>query len=231
MEISKNIVCIYAYYEKDQDYRNNLEYFLEKGINEKMDYVFVVNGESTVNIDKGKVIKRDNKGYDFGAFSYALQNLDKQYDYYIFLNTSVKGPYSKEEYWQDEFINLIKDDVKVVGTTIYMNKGINVVQTMMFAMDLECLDFIKDDIFKDENLNSHQEVIQQKEIKMSQLILKNGWNISCTAKKLQNIDYRVLKDDINPTSVNGDPYFPGGYFGETLDKDEIVFIKTNRGIL
>jgi len=34
--------------------------------------------------------------------------------------------------------------------------------------------------------------------------------------------------DINPTSISGDPYFNGAYFGETIDPYEVIFFKTTR---
>ena len=63
---------------------------------------------------------------------------------------------------------------------------------------------------------------------MSQLILDNGWNFNCLLSKYRGIDYRLLERDINPTSRNGDPYWPGAYFGETIRPEEVVFFKINR---
>lgn len=33
---------------------------------------------------------------------------------------------------------------------------------------------------------------------------------------------------INPTSLHGDPYFAGAYFGDTFDPREAVFFKISR---
>ena len=94
--MNKKYVCMYAYYEKDRDYRSNLEYFLKNGILDNVDYYFILNGKCSVNIPEKsniKVLKRENKGFDFGAWSYALSKIDDEYDYYIFVNSSVKGPF------------------------------------------------------------------------------------------------------------------------------------------
>jgi hypothetical protein len=180
------IVCYYTYYEKDEVYKKNLEFFLTNGINDLIDYIFVINGECSVPIEETshvKVLKRENTGFDFGAYSYGIKNTEKTYEYYFFINSSVRGPYIKGySNWQDEFINLIKDDIKLVGTTINIKPyvlGSTHVQSMMFAMDYECFDFLKESIFKeDEIINNKLDVILQKEVKMSEIVLANNWNIS-----------------------------------------------------
>jgi hypothetical protein len=103
----------------------------------------------------------------------------------------------------------------------------------MFAMDKECFKYLRPIIFSSQyKTTTLYETVVEKEIKMSQMVLEKGWNISCTAKKYQNIDYRKVKNNIN-ISANGkygDPHFQGTYFGNTVDPFEIIFIKTNRGI-
>ena len=37
------ICCLYAYYEKNDLYKSNLEYFLKNGILENVDYYFIIN--------------------------------------------------------------------------------------------------------------------------------------------------------------------------------------------
>ena len=122
-------VCLYAYYEKNDIYKENLIYFLNNGILDHVDYYIIINGDSTVDIpirNNIKIIKRENKGFDFGAWSHCIHNyIKKQYDYYIFINTSVKGPYLTEEdkqnniTWLDKFLVLFNNkDIKMVGTSI-----------------------------------------------------------------------------------------------------------------
>ena len=62
---------------------------------DEVDYYFVINGDYSIifpNKPNIKIYTRENKGYDFGAYSYIVHKL-KRYDYYFFMNTSVKGPY------------------------------------------------------------------------------------------------------------------------------------------
>lgn len=235
-------VCVYAYFEKDETYKQNLQYFIRHGINRESDYVIVINGTCTVDLHSlprnVTVINRSNTGYDFGAYEAALREIHiDSYDYFLFLNTSVRGPFVIDnKAWQNIFIEMIKGDVKLVGTTINIlvdrSHTYSHVQSQMFAMDRECLLFLKPKIFDEDASNmSFQEVIEKKEIRMSQLVLKNNWNINCTLHGYKDLDYRTLNKDINPTSANGDPSFAGRYFGITYSPYNVVFIKTNRDLL
>ena len=63
-------------------------------------------------------------------------------------------------------------------------------------------------------------------MRMSSLLLENGWNISCLLTKYSNVDFRSVKKDPNPTSWYGDPCKESSYFGMNIDKHESVFIET-----
>jgi hypothetical protein len=253
--MTNNILILYCYYEKNNIYKNNLELFLKFGLYNECDYLFIINDNLSVKIPEQnniKVMFRKNEDYDFGAYNHALTTIDtNKYSYYFFINTSVRGPFIPTYInlkWYQPFINLLKDDVKLVGTSINIlntnsnesNAFYNItkftrpythVQTQMFAMDKECLNFlISKNIFKNNNYNIYVEFIAIKEILMSQLVLKNNWNISCIIPEYQNIDYRLLKNDINFSSVNGDPNFTNGCFGRTIHPYESIFIKINRNI-
>jgi hypothetical protein len=245
------IACIYAYYEKNDLYKNNFKYFLENGIIDTVDYYIVINGNHTINIpikNNIKIIKRDNKGFDFGAYSYVINNI-KEYNYYFFLNTSVKGPIleNNNKLWIDYFIELFnKPDIKLVGTSInifnnenseleeiYKHKNPFIhIQSMFFVIDNEYYKYLKKiNFFNEEEINKYDnifDVIFNKEIGLSQHALKNGWNINCILSKYQNIDYRTLKYDINTSSNEGDPYYENSYFGSTIQPKEVIFYKNNR---
>jgi hypothetical protein len=248
-----NTLVVYSYFEKNDDYKNNLVYFLNYGLEESNDYIFVINGNCMINIPKNKNIKvlfRDNIGYDFGAYGEALKTINtEQYKYFFFINTSVRGPFLPDYVkmpWTVPFKNLLKNDVKLVGTTINLTEGTNInnkdyifekkkyythVQSQMFAVDLECLKFLISkgifDLFTEKNFFKF---IILKEIGMSYHVLKNNWNISCLLPEYQNIDYRSLNVDFNPTSINGEMNYKNAYFNRTLHPYEAVFIKTNRDL-
>jgi hypothetical protein len=248
-----NTLIIYCYYEKNEEYKNNLIYFLNNGLENNNDYIFVINGQTTINIpkyDNINIIKRENIGYDFSAYGEALKNINlDKYKYFFFINTSVKGPFIPNYInisWTEPFKNLLKNDVKLVGTTInltenfeYGEKYLSIkkkyyvhVQSQFFVTDLECLKFlISKGIFNLFTENNFIKLIALREIGMSQHVLNNNWNISCILQEYQNIDYRTLNIDFNPTSTNGEMNYKNRYFNRTLHPYEAIFIKTNRDLL
>jgi lipopolysaccharide biosynthesis protein len=250
------ICCLYSYYEKNELYKNNFIYFLKNGILDDVDYIIIINGKCSIGIpemDNLRVYVRENKGYDFGAYSHGIKKLENDYDYYFFINTSVRGPYLKNNNkpWTDYFINLFNKDVKLVGTSInvctikelkskyklkkYYGKDppYSHIQSMFFGMDNEYFNFLKDIDFFDEDELKDKEmeyVIAKKEIGLSQILLKRGYNINSILNKYKNLDYRILDKDINHTSLNGDPYYKNRYFGNTIDEYEAIFFKNNRNL-
>ena len=245
-------VCIYAYYEKDEKYKENLRFFLKNGILDNVDYYIVINGSCSVPIPERSnliVINRENEGYDFGAWNYCVNNfINKKYDYYIFINTSVRGPYLNENdtNWVKEFLKLFNTkDVKLVGTTInifsnaggYFNRNTlrNItnhdgpythVQSMFFILNDESFNYLKNKDFFKKNFYNFKDLIINKEIGMSQLILNNNWNINCILPKYRNYDYRIVKQNFNHGGE--DPCHRGSYFGKTIDAYEVIFFKNNR---
>ena len=126
------VVCMYAYYEKNEKYKDNLSYFLRNGIREDVDYYFVINGDCTVpipeNLHNVNVLQRGNTGYDFGAWQAAIHEYgigkSLPYDTYFFMNSSVKGPFPEYSDWVETFLQLFQTKktnippTKLVGTTI-----------------------------------------------------------------------------------------------------------------
>jgi GTPase SAR1 family protein len=212
---------------------------------DEVDYYFVINGDYTItfpNKSNIKLYKRENKGYDFGAYSYVIDKL-KVYDYYFFMNTSVKGPYLKNnDKWYDRFLPLFNDNVHLVGTSINIctskiycvdsnSKVKPHVQSMFFCLDKKYFNELKDENFFNEseiNNMTFTELIRNKEVGLSEIALKKGYNINCILSKYKGLDYLNVTEDINPTSIDGDSYFNGKYFGQTIDPYEVIFFKTNR---
>jgi len=250
--INNKICCLYTYYEKNDQYKNNFQFFLENGIYDEIDYYIIINGSCTVNIQNREnivIFNRENKGYDFGAWSHGIKKITKHYDYYTFINTSVKGPYlyNKCEKWYEPFIRLFNKDVKIVGTTIniYMddyhininlnkiynkNKPFTHVQSMFFIIDNEYLNYLNSINFFDEDklneINDMSYIIANYEIGLSQHAIIKNWNINCILEPYRNQDYRTLTNNFDFN--NGDLYFVGKYFGKTIDPYNVIFFKINR---
>lgn len=268
---NKKIVCIYAYYE-NKNSKNNLIHFLKYGINNIIDYYIVINEsdfknydrlsqyiETLIkNLDNITIIRKENKGFDFGAYNHVIKNyLTKKYDYYIFLNGSIKGPtYKYKDTWLFEFIKLFNNDVKLVGTTINMfnhdifeNQNLSIlygnkkiyshIQSMFFILNSESFDFLYQEKFFDDEyelnklentIKDKNYIIYKKEFGLSQLILNKGWNINCYLEKYRNIDYRIVDTPLyfNPITKETDVYYNTNYFGNNITENDVIFIKNNR---
>jgi hypothetical protein len=227
---------LYAYYEKNDDYKNNLDFFLNNGILDYVDYYFIINGNCSINIpekDNIKIIYKQNTGYDFGAWSHALKKINDIYDYYIFINTSVIGPYleKNDSDWLQKFLKLFnKNDVKLIGSTInILNPPHHThVQSMFFILNREALEFLNSkNFFNEEEINNYNfnQLIYAKEIGMSQLILKNNWNINCIVPHFRDLDYRYIIENINEPKEISDVVFKNYFFGRSLTPEEMVFYK------
>jgi hypothetical protein len=251
-------LLIYAYFEKDYSHIVNLKFFLKEGIKTDVDHMFVINGHQCSiqfpKTDNIKVLSRDNDDYDFGAYDYIINNCDNidQYEYIFMANSTVRGPflppYCRNMCWTKPFIDLLKGDVKLVGTTInyhpehseqsislYRAKGYEPpyphVQSQFLALTKECYLYLKAKSFFNQDAQADKnEFIGLREIYISQLVLKNGWNISCLIPEYQNIDYKTNVTDMNPNKHNGDPIYPNALLGRTIHPYEVIFIKTNRWI-
>lgn len=244
-----NKICvIYNYYEKNDLYKKNFIYFLENGILNELDYYIIINGKSTVNIPikyNVHIHYRENKGYDFGAFSYAInKKINKKYDYYFFINTSVKGPYLKDNKikWYKKFLSLFNTNTHLVGTSInictlkhiqekFSKNVVPHVQSMFFVIDHLFLNELKNEnFFNEEEINNMNfgDLILNKEINLSQIAINKGYNINCILSKYKDIDYINIKKNINLSSLGGDPYFINSYFGGTIDPYEVIFFKNTR---
>ena len=253
------ISITYVYFEKNNEYKFNFKYFLENAIIDNIDYYIIINGICSLNIpikNNINVYYRQNIGFDFGAYSHSLKKMEKEYNYYFFINTSVIGPYYNlddkninSNKWIDKFIELFNNNVKVVGTTIniykknivgnydlekmYKHKGpYSHVQSMFFGITSDYLDYLNSINFFNEdiinNINNFNYIIAFKEIGLSQIALLNGWNINCILANYKNLDYLKINNDINNNSRNGDPYYNKSFFGENIKKEDVIFYKMNR---
>lgn len=239
-------VVIYAYY-KSESSNYNLSFFCKKELTYKdnIDYIIVINGfhydKSIVfpKLNNLIVIRRENIGFDFGAYNSALEyieNNNKKYDYYFFMNSGVIGPIIKNEYnnfinkhWTNNFIEKINDKVKLVGTTIvclphsdpggYGPK----VEGFFFMTDQFGLELLKtqNTIFCDHK--TFCDVIINSEYGLSNCILNNGYSIDCMLKRYENIDWTNpinynLNDNIHPSRKNS-------FYGISIDPYELIFHK------
>jgi len=132
-------LLIYCFYDKNGIVDNYVSYFLNKIRKFCYEICVVVNGKITDTSEEclgkyaDKIIKKENKGYDSGAFRHAVYSYGfdylKQYDEVIFANDTFYGPlfnleqlFTEMELKQDnDFWGITKHpsiDIKVAGVQI-----------------------------------------------------------------------------------------------------------------
>ena len=247
----KFLAVLYSYYEINRcpELRiDNLEYFLNRGLilDGNTDYYFLINGRKlTVSIPEHeniKIIYRDNKNFDFGAYSELLLSDDfniNAYEYFFFINDSVRGPFMFNwscnlTDWRYVFKNLFDSETKLVGPTINNYNGQAHVNSECFMVDRIGLDIgLNENIFSKTDYNILDDVCQQCEVKYSQMVLDKGYNIKCMMLAYKNIDFRKYRLDRSLNAnrrKGGDPLFSGQYYGINLNPFEVIFFKANRHI-
>ena len=165
---------------------------------------------------------------------------------------------SKKESWATYFLNLFDENIQLVGTSIntlprpstYSNLDEIMenslfakffsphlachVQSFFFCLKKEARHFLAELGFFEQDLGQEQmRLIVNFEIALSQIILNaNGlWTIKSNLERFSGLDFKNLTQDPNPNSAGGDPYYPGTYFGTSIEPRDAVFFKTTRWLL
>lgn len=232
-------LVLYVFHQMNHRVQN----FIDRAIFEAEDVDFIIiSNDKTIQFEVPVYVKkfqRDNIGFDFGGWSDALltNDLYKNYDSFIFVNSSVVGPFIKSGRWTDVFLNAIAGNIKLVGSTINTCKkwadpqSHSHVQSYIFAMKRDTLDYlISVELFSNTKYpNTFIDTIFQKEIGMSRLVIKKGWNIGSLTKYYQGVDFtsEISKWKVYPL----DDYMFNEYYGIVWNEYELVFIKGNRDVL
>ncbi len=223
-------------------YNNRVKHFINKCIfkDDNIDFIIISNNNNRIQVPKYvKILYRNNIGYDFGGWSTALltNNLYKKYDKFIFVNSSVMGPYLPNSFkgkWTDIYLNGLKNNVKLFGSTINtMNRPATHahVQSYIYSMNKETLQYlIRCEIFSKTNyIKTYNDAVFEKEILMSRKIIQNGWNIGSLMKCYKGVDFTFKNKKPEEYNITFHGDIMGNQHRDVLWTDtELVFIKGNR---
>ena len=231
------ILVLYVFHK----YNERVEHFIKHAIfkDPMFDFVIICN-DRTIEIavpDYVTVLKRDNIGYDFGAWSEGLLRDDryKAYNYCVFVNSSIIGPYLPDGYtkpWPFRFLDGLHGNIRLFGSTINtirdpVNKSH--VQSFAFAMDREALEYlISKEIFSlTKFAQTFKDAIWQHEVRMSREVLTHGWNIGSLMHHYTDVDFTFASRDPASYGImwHDDLMYPAC----GLDRKEVMFMKGNRG--
>jgi hypothetical protein len=220
-----------------------VEQFIQNSIfyDENVDFIVISNDKNAVFTVPNyvKTLFRDNNGFDFGGWSDALLTNDvyKNYDKFIFVNSSVIGPFIQEGYpgkWTDIYLNELNENVKLFGSTINtcMNPYKAHVQSYIFAMENPTLEYlIVQGIFSNQYTHTLDDTVWNKEVLMSRKIIENNWNIGSLLPQYHNVDFTFRTKHPHEYNIQfyEDLMFP--HFRNVLwNEYQLVFIKGNRQI-
>lgn len=224
-------------------YNDRVKHFINNCIfyNENIDFIIISNNknnnfEAPIYVQK---LFRNNKGFDFGGWSEALlkNNLYKNYDNFIFLNSSVIGPFLPSDYkgnWTDIYVNGLQNNVKLFGSTINtINNPLNEshVQSYIFSMNKNTLEYlINCEIFSITNYaKTKDDAILNKEVLMSRKVIEKNWNIGSLLSYYKDIDFTFKNKKPSEYNINfmNDIMYQK-YKNKIWNLYEIVFVKGNR---
>ena len=223
-------------------YNSRVDYFINHCIfkDDNVDFMIICNIKQTIFKVPNyvKLLFRDNIGYDFGGWSDALLTnyLYKKYTYFIFVNSSVIGPYLPLTFtgkWTDVYLNGLQGNVKLFGSTINTcNEPLTKshVQSYIFSMDKITLNYLIDcEIFSMTNYaKTFDDAINDKEILMSRKVIENNWNIGSCMSYYKGIDFTFKTKEVEKRFL-GD-IFCNQFYNKIWNEHELVFIKGNRGL-
>ena len=259
------IFVSYAYSEDGsrKDSLNNLDFFLRHGASVPndptltVDYGLTVNGgctkpqcrspgSFTFPNSRGEtphfqVLHRENEGFDFGAHTAILENLDKQmktpnYDAFVFLNDGVTGPIAPsymphDWHWVIAFVERLRGGVGLVGTSIVClpkedKGGLGPkVEGFAFSLSSHALGIARSKGTSFQQHKTKVSTILDGEYNLTTVLLANGVKIDCLLKAYQGVDWTEksqwsCNDQKNPSRS-------GSYFGTSFNPMEVLFHKSH----
>ncbi len=254
---SRRVAVFYHYFEADPVYRDNLVFFLSTADLETVDLFLIVADSKIPELPKFprlRVLNTRNINLDYGGYVKALSQIEalETYDDLVFINSSVRGPFlpsGPEIPWFAHLTRLLSGDVHLVGSSInhlplgsryarrYQSlfdhsEPLSHVQTPAYAMTQAAFRHLSSiGFYEDQGEYPKEEVIFRYEVRLSQEILAQGWNLASLLEGYRGIDYRKPHEDPNFAAVGGDPLRRNAYFGRTASPQELLFIKTNRSLI
>lgn len=224
-------------------YNNRVKNFIENCIfkDENIDFILISNNchEKISYPEYVKFFLRQNIGYDFGGWSEALltNNLYKNYDNFIFVNSSVTGPFLHSSYkgkWTDIYVNGLQDNIKLFGSTINTIENPlhkSHVQSYIFSMNITTLKFlIECEIFSVTNYaKTFISAVWDKEVLMSRKIIENNWNIGSLFNHYKGVDFTFTNKKPQDYNIQflGDVML-NRHKNKLWNVYDLIFVKGNR---
>ncbi|KAK6360947.1 hypothetical protein TWF730_007062 [Orbilia blumenaviensis] len=232
-EAENRPLILYAYHETPNA-RQNAEFFLAHGLHAEADFIFILNGNTTLassiptdNHKNIKVIQRENTCFDLGAHAEVLSRnggeLIKSYKRFILMNASIRGPFLptwSQECWSDALLAKITDTNKLVGMSFNCQPKHHI-QSMIFGTDRTGLLLFLPQI---QTCFQTLDSAVGGETSCTSAVMDRGFNVTALMTA-----FSADKDYAN-TCDHGDLLYDGHYYGITIHPYETMFQKANRDL-
>ncbi len=254
-KMSNSTLVIYHYFESSPQRAENLLFFLDHGVSQNVDYIFIISGECSCvipSLSNIRVAYVGNSGSDFIDYVDLIGMISSgDHSAFIFVNCTMLGPFYLRDLtpWEQIFTSRLDSDTKLTGVSLnllppagyhsgayearYKSKPpFPHVQTMLFALQRDTLEFLIESGFftvPDRHI-SRDDLIVDFELRLSTLVLEAGGAIDCILPGYDKVYLNNTIIDPNPSANLGDPWFPGAYFNRSIHPYESVFFKINRNI-
>ena len=232
-------LVVYVYAKTHELAEQNLAFFIHNAVHAShdADYYFILQNLDNIPVDERRLpllpsnahyIQHANLCFDIGTVGWFLLSglVDiVKYKYFIFLNSSVRGPYIVSYYdntvWYTIFTNRLNDQIKLVGCTINCEYFPHV-QSYLWVLDYDALDLLIRNNTVFNCYDNQGATIFYSEIFASRVIVDSGFGIASLMKKYQETDFRLEKNhqcnnSTNPTFLGVDQI--------SSDPFEVVFVK------
>lgn len=249
LHLSPTLV-IYVFASKCNTSEANLNYFLQHGISKRSSYTYLIviqDGATSSDVwpqlpkvpPNVRIVSHPNECFDVGTVGWLLFESGEvqvsHYDFFIWLNPSVRGPFVPT--WMDPsewpllFTSKINSIIKLSGTVLscggivdeILGERINPhLQSYLLATDRVGLSVLrKKDVFR--CYKRYTEVIYFGEVGASLAILQAGYNIHSAMLRYKEVDWR--NRDTWKCNRGTSPIIPGHNDGISIDPLEVMFVK------
>ncbi|KAJ0161329.1 hypothetical protein CTA2_6395 [Colletotrichum tanaceti] len=246
-------LIVYAYHETENA-RQNLAFFVARGLHDAADFVFIFNGKTNTTSTipdrpNVKVVERPNTCFDMGALGEVLRadDLWKKYKRFITMNASIRGPFLpmwSSSCWSDLYLNKVTNATKLVGMTLSCFPRLHV-QSMIFATDHVGMGLLLDPTIATSA--SVDDLFGSKDSPVGLSGCYQDWNAAVHAEVgttglITNAGYRVdammtalhsergSEEYCKAHPESSDMLWDKKYSGSNIHPYETIFIKANRDV-
>ncbi|PRW33169.1 hypothetical protein C2E21_7839 [Chlorella sorokiniana] len=190
------------------------------------------------------LLKRtENEGMDFAAHNVTLSWMASQgklgrYKYFIFLNSSIKGPFVPNYMpagwqWTQAYTDALRGDVKAVGSSLVCLPEVDAggfgpkLESWAFGVDQDGLEaLLREGVFHLRTCKLCDDgVVVKGEYGLTSALFKYGFNVDTLMAMYRGVDWRDKRHWRCNNNVH--PSRHGTYAGITMHPFETVFLKAS----